>query len=500
MLRSLYSKLAVTLFVILCLFGLLFVQLLQYASEQYQQEVTQRLNETLADHMIADLNFFDNSKINKSALKQTFHMMMVINPNIEVYLLDPKGKILDYVAPRSKVKREYIDVAPIQTFINKQASFPLTGEDPRDLSGRKVFSVAAIKNKDQLQGYLYIILGGEEYAGIAGMLKDSYILRVMIWGVGISIVVAFLVGLMVFSLMTRRLRKLTRQMNETITENTLEKNIFEPITINKIKNGDEVDQLSRQFNSLIEKINLQIEELRNVDKVRRDLIANVSHDLRTPITTLQGYLETLLLKDKSLSASEKEKYLKISINHSKHLSRLVSELFELAKLDSCESIIYAEPFSLAELIQDVIQKFTLQADEQGITLKYHYNNQPGLVYGDIGMMQRALENLIQNALRHTERGGAVTITVKTSTGNVIVTVSDNGCGIPSAELSQIFDRFYRVDKSRTRANSSGLGLAITKRILELHGSEISVSSELNQGTAFSFQIAAYQHQKTALPV
>ncbi len=495
MLRSLYSKLAISLFVILCLFGLLFTQLIPYVGEQYQQEVTQRLNETLADHVIAELKFFDDSKINKSALKQTFHMMMVINPNIEVYLLDPQGKILDYVAPYAKVKRKFIDTKPLQRFINKEASFPLTGEDPRDLTGHKVFSVAAIKNNDQLEGYLYIILGGEEYAGVAGMLKDSYILRLMSWGAISAIVIAFLAGLMIFSFMTRRLRKLTAQMNESV-----DKNIFEPIEIRDHKKGDEVDQLSRKFNALIEKINQQLEELRNVDKVRRDLIANVSHDLRTPITTLQGYLETLLLKDKSLSDTEKEKYLEISINHSKDLSQLVSELFELAKLDSCESIIYAEPFSLAELIQDVIQKFTLAAEEKGISLKYHYKNRPGLVYGDIGMMQRALENLIQNALRHTERGGTIMIMVKTTNEKVIVNVSDNGCGIPKAELSQIFNRFYRVDKSRTHANSSGLGLAITKRILELHGSDINVSSEVNRGTTFSFQIPAYRNQKTALPV
>lgn len=494
MFRSLYTKLAITLFVILCLFGLLFIQVLRYASEQYQQEVTQRLNETLADHVIAEVNYFHGEKINQAALKETFHMMMVINPNIEVYLLDPDGKILDYVAPYAKIKRTHIDTKPIQTFINKKASFPLTGEDPRNLDGRKVFSVAAIKNNEQLQGYLYIILGGEEYAGIAGMLKDSYILRLMIWGVVISIIVASLAGLMVFALMTRRLRKLTRKMNESVADNK-----FTPIEITKEKHGDEVDRLSRQFNSLIKTINMQIEELRNVDKVRRDLIANVSHDLRTPITTLQGYLETLLLKNASLSEQEKDQYLKISINHSKHLSRLVTELFELAKLDSCETIISAEPFSLAELIQDVIQKFTLPAKKKGITLKYHYENQPGLVFGDIGMMQRALENLIQNALRHTEKGGTVTIAVKTTNEKVIVVVSDNGCGIPKTELSQIFNRFYRIDKSRT-TNSSGLGLAITKRILELHGSTINVKSRVNHGTTFSFQIPSYTNQTTILPM
>ncbi|MGD8784312.1 MAG: hypothetical protein PVG75_07725, partial [Thioalkalispiraceae bacterium] len=191
MLRSLYSKLAVVLFVILCLFGLLFIQLLQYASEQYQQEVTQRLNETLADHVIAELDFFHDKKINQQALKETLHMMMVINPNIEVYLLDNQGQILGYAAANAKIKRSQVAIEPIKKFLNKQASFPLKGDDPRDPAGRKVFSVAPISNEDQVQqGYLYIILGGEEYAGVAGMLKDSYILRLMIWGVILSIVIA----------------------------------------------------------------------------------------------------------------------------------------------------------------------------------------------------------------------------------------------------------------------------------------------------------------------
>jgi two-component system OmpR family sensor kinase len=485
MLRTLYSKLAITLFVMLCVFGLLFAQLLEYASEQYQQEVSQRLNETLAEHVIAELDFFHDTEINQAALKQTVHMMMVINPNIEVYLLNPDGKILGYVAPYAKVKRDRVNTGPIKAFIEKKAKFPLVGEDPRDLEGKKVFSAAAITKNGKLNGYLYIILGGEEYAGVAGMLKDSYILRLMIWGIALSLLIAFIIGLLVFAFMTRRLRELTRQMNESEKNN-----LFQPIKNLDTNNGDEVVQLSRQFNRLIAKINQQIKELRNVDKVRRDLIANVSHDLRTPITTLQGYLETLLLKNDRLSDEEKNQYLKISIEHSKHLSQLVTELFELAKLDSAETIINAEPFSLAELVQDIIQKFELTAYNKGVSLSCDFSTDVGLVYGDIGMMQRALENLIQNALHHTEKGGTVLIELKAQSDKVNVVVADTGCGIPKAELSQIFNRFYRVDKSRTRTQGSGLGLAITKRILELHGSDIDVKSVLNQGTRFTFQIPA----------
>ena len=487
MFHSLYSKLALALFVILCLFGLAFSQMLRISSEQYQMEVSQRLNENLAEHLKTEIEFFKDDETDQAGLKEILHMLMVINHSIEVYLLDTKGKILKHAAPQGKVKRSSVSIEPILKFMDKQSPFPITGDDPRDLTRQKAFSVTEIRRNDILQGYLYIILDGEQYDGIAQMLKDSYIMRLSLWGVAIALVIAFVIGLLVFSLMTRRLRRLTDKMN-MVTGN----NQFEMIEINEENNSDEVSQLTLQFNNLIRKINSQFSELKNVDQMRRDLIANVSHDLRTPITTLQGYLETLLLKDESLSDNEKSKYLKISIKHSKQLSRLVTELFELAKLDSCDSILYAEPFSLAELIQDVMQKFELISKKMGIKLKYQYQNEPGLVYGDIGMMQRAMENLIENALRHTQQGGNITVAIKTTDDKVIVIVADTGCGIPKAELSQIFNRFYRVDKSRSNTKGSGLGLAITKRILELHGSDINVKSQLNKGTTFTFQIPTYR--------
>lgn len=492
MFKTLYSKLALTLFILLSVFGIAFSQLIHHTSVQYQQEATQKLNEGLAEHVIAEIEFFKDEKKDAAAIKEIFHMMMVINQSIEVYLLDENGRILNFAAPVKKIKRTHIDLTPINQYLNKQAPYPILGDDPRNLSLHKAFSVAPIMKNGNLKGYLYIILEGERYTSILDVIQDSYIVGLSIWAIAAVLLITFVVGLLIFYLMTRRLRKLSSQMQESI-----EHNEFNLLEINNDNHKDEVGQLSVQFNKLIKTINKQINELRNVDKVRRDLIANVSHDLRTPITTLQGYLETLLLKNKELSSKQKAQYLKISINHSKHLSRLVTELFELAKLDSCESIISAEPFSIAELIQDIILKFTLTAEKHGIQLKYHYKNQPGLVIGDIGMMQRALENLIENALRHTDKNGTVMITVKTTDDKVIVNVADNGCGIDKAELSHIFNRFYRVDKSRTNTVGSGLGLAITKRILELHGSKINVESKLNHGTTFSFQISTYQTQLTS---
>ena len=252
------------------------------------------------------------------------------------------------------------------------------------------------------------------------------------------------------------------------------------------KTSDEVDELGKQFNVMAEKISEQIHELKRTDGIRREMVANVSHDLRTPLTTMRGYLETLLLKDGELSEEEQRQYLETALKHSQHLGKLVEQLFELAKLDSCESVVYSEPFSIGELVQDVTQSFLLRAQEASVQLDVDLNPDVPLIYGDIAMMQRVLENLLENGLRHTLEDGRITVSVDVDSGNVVVRVADNGCGIPAEDVPKIFERFYQQDINRSTSNNAGLGLAIVKRILELHGSVINVQSELDRGTTFSF--------------
>lgn len=223
-----------------------------------------------------------------------------------------------------------------------------------------------------------------------------------------------------------------------------------------------------------------------MDSIRRELVANVSHDLRTPLTTMQGYMETLLMKEDTLSAEEKHQYLQTALSHSRRLNELVSELFELAKLDSCETIIYSEPFCIGELVQDICQQYQLRAQQRSIELRTELSPHAPLVYGDIGMIQRVLENLLENGLRHTPEHGSITVAVTLETGNVMVRVTDTGTGIPEEEVPHIFDRCYTVDKQRSISGGSGLGLAIARRVIELHGNCISVDSRMNEGTTFSF--------------
>ena len=485
--RTLYSRLALTLFVLLCLVGLILIQLIGHSSTLYQQEVAQKLNSTLAEHIVAEHELILNQRINYTASDPLFHDLMVINPSIELYLLDKKGVVMGYNAPAGKVKRTQIDLEPLRQFFENKVRYPLKGDDPRNLDGQKVFSAAKIANKDGLQGYLYIVLGGEQYDDVRHMLGNSYIFDSSLLVLMVALVAALLSGLIVFGLQTRRLRLLANVMRNYASKSR-EGSMLTRFPV-RGKSKDEVDALGVQFNVMAEKISEQIHELKRTDGMRREMVANISHDLRTPLTTMRGYLETLLLKNEALSPQEQKQYIETALSHSQHLGKLVEQLFELARLDSCESVVYSEPFSMGELVQDVTQSYILRAQQKSIQLDVALNPDAPLIYGDIAMMQRVLENLLENGLRHTPDGGRISISVDIDSGSVIVRVADTGCGIPAEDVPRIFERFYQQDINRSGSGGAGLGLAIVKRILELHGSVIKVRSEINSGTTFSFNLA-----------
>ncbi|MFM9884817.1 MAG: ATP-binding protein, partial [Burkholderiales bacterium] len=237
----------------------------------------------------------------------------------------------------------------------------------------------------------------------------------------------------------------------------------------------------------LEQLKSQLEE-ENV-YLRREMIANISHDLRTPITLMQGYLDTLLLKGKTLDAGEQRTYLEVAARQSRHLGAMVGELIELAKLDFSGYQINREPVHLGELAQDVLQMFQLAAQEKDIRLEARIHPEVSLARADMGLIERALENLLGNAIEHTPRGGRISLAVSPLDDRIRVAVSDTGKGIAPEHLPHIFQRFYRVDQSRhDKSGGAGLGLAIVKRIIELHDSRITVESKLLEGTTFSFAL------------
>jgi signal transduction histidine kinase len=491
MFKSLYSKLAIALLGLFCLLGISIVTLSQFASDMYQQEVIQKLNKNLAKQIVGQKILMKDHKINEQGLKEIFDMLMVVNPSIEVYLLNPTGEILAYSAPPGKVKRHRVDLKPLKKWFEGDAGLPLTGDDPRNPDREKVFTVARIPEQGRLQGYLYIILGGEIFDSIAQKLKGSYITQLSIWWIIASLLFVLITGLLLFAYLTRRLKHLASVMESfdmTQTAAQLQSILGEeryPI--------DEIDRLTLTFKQLIERIQTQMDRLKKADTLRRELVANVSHDLRTPLATLQGYIETLFLKAESLTVEERKHHLEIAIQHCVRLNKLVDELFELAKLDSHETKVRYEPFNIGELAHDVVQKFDLLTREKQIAIQINYNPSLPFVWADIAMIERVIENLLENAIRHTPSGGSIRLTFSPQNSDISVSVSDTGCGIPKEDLPFIFDRFYQKDVTqKDKTGYAGLGLAIAKRILELHNKTISVESTPGTGTHFTFFLPIYR--------
>jgi len=485
MLNRLSNKLVITLLGLLLALSAIFISFTINSLPRFLQEVNQNLNINLANNIVKEKHLMVDNQVNNNAMNSVFMGLMLVNPMIEVYLLDTDGKILSYSAPENTVKRESINLQPVKQLLADQSQLPIVGNDPRHLDSNKVFSVAEIKQNNQLQGYLYIILASQAFDSVFKLLESSYMLQLWLVSVIISLLFTSIAGILILKHITRRLHFLNHVI-DSFKLNNFRKTINLPERFNG-KPGDEIDQLGSSFRELSERIIQQVKQLEHNDKSRRELIANVSHDLRTPLASLQGYLETLLLKENSLSDGDKQLYINTAMQHSNHLKKLISELFELSTLENNPAELHFEPFSMSELVQDVTQQFDLKARDKSIQINAQIPEQQAFVSADISLIQRLLENLIENAIKYTPEGGKVKVTLLAKEESVSTSITDTGEGISSDDLPYIFDRFYRADKQR-QTEGTGLGLAIVKRILQLHNSKIDVQSIPQHGTTLTFHL------------
>jgi signal transduction histidine kinase len=486
--KQLHKRLSIAMLAIVLLLGGSFYVIERVSSKLYYEELSQRLNSSLAMYVVNAKPLISNNVPDTEALSELASRAMIINPTAEIYLVDTRGEIMGHDESINPVGLSRISLAPVQKLLSGSDQFPIKGDDPRNPGTSKIFSafpVSDANDPDLLAGYLYVVLGGAQYESIANTVSGSYYQRMVPAAIAVLVLTAFLAGALVFSVLTRRLRNLTNDVTQYAS------NEFSPdFAINgPASSTDEIDELRQACHMMSDTIASQMEGLKENDRLRRELVTNVSHDLRTPLASMQGYIETLLIKNESLDTNERLNYLQIARKHAVRLSSLIQDLFELAKLDSNRVTPDFEEFPMTELVQDVMQEFDLEARNKEIELQLEMPLEPITVYADIGLIQRVLENLVSNALKFTPAGGTITISTHKSDNRIDVSVEDTGPGIRDEDLPRIFDRFFRAELGKeSNATSTGLGLAIAKRILELHDSRISVTSRIEEGTRFQFDL------------
>ena len=262
----------------------------------------------------------------------------------------------------------------------------------------------------------------------------------------------------------------------------------------QVDSHDEIGRLATEFNAMIEQLDRSHAQRDRLEASRRELIAAVSHDLRTPLASVRAMIEAL--NDGVVTDPETvSRYLHTIQNETHHLTALIDDLFELSQIDAGALKLHFEPTSLADLVSDALESMAPQAQRKNVHLQGHVEGVPPRVPLDAPRMQRVLYNLITNAIRHTPADGTITLTVRGEPGRVELTVVDTGEGIREGDLPHVFDRFYRGEPARTRdsrtaAPGAGLGLAIAKGIIEAHGGTISAISPPGQGATFRVVLPA----------
>lgn len=467
--------------------------LFQHYGAQTALEAGQRMNLGLAGYVIEhqEPGVLDaQGRPRGDRVHELAMHVMKINPALEVYFLDPQGRVLAHAleglsGPDPVGTR--VDMAPVRRMLAAAAGaapvLPLFGTDPLQPERPNTFSVAPlVSGAGGVDGYLYIVLNGRSVQGDAASLGNSGTLRALAVVAASASVLAAAVLWLVLRHLTRPLRRLADEVSAFRGEGT---------TANVAIAGDEIDVLRGSVRDLQDRIARQFQALDDSDRQRRELVSNISHDLRTPLSNIRGYVETVMLRADTIDADARAGYLRTALRHVDLLGKRVDDLFELSKLEAGRLVPHTEVFCLAELLQDIVQSYQLAAQRRGITLKLSTGSQAeAKVLADIALIERVLQNLVDNALRYTGAGGTVELAIANRGASMEVSVSDDGPGIRSEHLPHLFERYWRapeVDDHGAGA-SSGLGLAIVKRILEMHGSAVQVQSELERGTRFGFAL------------
>ena len=244
------------------------------------------------------------------------------------------------------------------------------------------------------------------------------------------------------------------------------------------KGGDEIARVAGAFNRMAEELEMRDAALRTSDALRRQMMADVSHELKTPLTAMRGYIETLRMPEVTLDPDRRHRYFETIDRETRRLERIVKDLLDLARYEHGGVVLQQRLFDIERLFQNVAGRHERDAQTKEVAIRIHVDPHADQVVADPDRIEQAIENLVGNALRHTPAGGTITLNASQADGVATLSVSDTGAGIVPEHLPHVFERFYKVDTSRAaESTGSGLGLSITKAIVERHGGTIRVASQ-----------------------
>lgn len=421
--------------------------------------------------------------------------LLLFEPDSRLYLLGPDGTVLASsgrmpLAPGFKVKLEPVKEAVMTAGDRARAAYVM-GDDPEYMSEDTVIAArplraTVIRAADGVAGYLYLVC--QKAPLPAGRLE---VLRSSVTGpalVGVAVVVALgtLIALWVIGTVTRPLRELSDTVDAAARDGFEAAQRVQPAVPAPRRGDDEFSRLRAGFQAMLARLHAQWDRLRRLDQFRREGVSNLSHDLRSPLTATTAGLETLARRwaDDPARADDRA-LLQVALRNTAHAAAMVRALADFALLDEPSYRLQPLPMDVGELVDDVAMRFAGRAAQAGITLRCDHGDHPPVAAVDVELFERALANLLDNALKLTPAGGQITLSARREADHVVVGVADTGPGIAADELPLLFERFYRKSEG-----GHGLGLAIVGRIVGLHGGQVQAHSAPGQGMVVTIRLPA----------
>jgi len=471
MTKSIYTKLvAIILVLILALMAVVGAFLMRGVQNFYINEFYSRMQEVFAsEDLAADLR---NAAAEDDAASR---MAEILRANMGRLAIDSSGRnyfILDgatgkYLTGSDPVEGPQLEITRnILTAMNGSEGYaPGNAEDYMDV---------ALPISGSSGSYIVYIIDNKETVTALNDELFDIILEAMV----IGLVIAVLLILLLAKTMVTPIQNLTKAAEKVASGDFSE-------TVNN-QSRDEIGVLTRTFNDMAGQLENNIEDLKNAEQMRREFVANVSHELRTPVTSIRSYAETLESANGTMDPETEQHFLEVIVGESDRMTKIVQDLLMLSKFDAGSVMFDFDRFSFEKSVRDVYDAQKLEAEKHHHSFELSFKGNMPAIRGDRQRIEQVLINMISNAIKYTHDGGRISVTAGQKDDCVWCSVRDNGIGIPKEDAQRIFERFYRVDKARSReSGGTGLGLSIAYEIVERHDGKIEVQSQKGKGTTIT---------------
>jgi signal transduction histidine kinase len=477
------------------------------AFQRFEHEGTWQRGDAFLGRVVSQHpDLLDQQRSDAEAFGGFLRSLLLYEPNSQLYLLAADGTVLAHtgraqLAPGFKVALPPVQLAASAAGKADRSAAYVMGDDPEYMDSdavvaARVLQRSVIRPSSQPEGFLYLVCRKPGLPAPRAALLWQSLATPAAASVLVVCVLTTLLGAWIIITVTRPLRVLTDEVAMAAREGfSMTAGVAPPRVLPAERRPDEVGRLRGGFHALLGTLRMQWDELSRLDRFRRESVSNLSHDLRSPLTATVACLETLDTRWQGDAARSEDRHLvQVALRNTRNAAGMVRALGDLALLDEPEFHLKPMRLDLAEVLDGITLRYAERAAAQGVAL--HFDGGSAAAEVDVELFERAVANLLDNALKHTPAGGQVRLALQALGEQVMVSVADSGRGIPAADLPHLFDRLYQArqgSQSMAPASSEegkGLGLTIVKRIVELHRGEVSVASTVGAGTTVTLKFPA----------